>query len=101
MQWQSWSDFWHMGGNAAFVWGSYGAWLALAAWELWQLRQQRRTTLRQLRRWRKATQGQAWAPAEDNKRHAALPDAAAAAACATDAHSRHDNGRPCAPRSPA
>lgn len=59
MQWQSWADFWHMGGNAAFVWGSYGVWIALAAWELWQLRQQRSSTLRQLRRWHRATQGQA------------------------------------------
>jgi len=25
MIWDSWSDFWAMGGRAFFVWGSYGA----------------------------------------------------------------------------
>jgi heme exporter protein D len=24
MIWNSWSDFWHMGGYGLYVWGSYG-----------------------------------------------------------------------------
>ncbi|MCM2575577.1 heme exporter protein CcmD, partial [Achromobacter xylosoxidans] len=25
MHWESWAAFWHMGGRAGYVWGSYGA----------------------------------------------------------------------------
>lgn len=55
MQWQSWSEFWHMGGNAWFVWGSYGLMLALLVLELLQTRSAGRSTLRRLLRWHKAT----------------------------------------------
>lgn len=34
MQWDSWSTFWRMGGDAFFVWGSYGITVALIALEL-------------------------------------------------------------------
>ncbi|HUH59597.1 MAG TPA: heme exporter protein CcmD [Candidimonas sp.] len=34
MHWDSWSSFWRMGGDAFFVWGSYGAAVALIALEL-------------------------------------------------------------------
>jgi heme exporter protein D len=34
MQWDSWSSFWGMGGDAFFVWGSYGTAIALIALEL-------------------------------------------------------------------
>ena len=55
MQWQSWNAFWHMGGNAWFVWGSYGLALTLILFELLQLRNARRSTCQRLLRWRKAT----------------------------------------------
>lgn len=55
MQWQSWSEFWHMGGNAWFVWGSYGLLLVLLVFELLQLRHAGRSALRRLLRWHKAT----------------------------------------------
>ena len=29
MNWNSWSDFWHMGGYGLYVWGSYAITLAL------------------------------------------------------------------------
>ncbi len=37
MNWSSWSDFFHMGGNGAFVWGAFGVAAATMVIELWQL----------------------------------------------------------------
>ena len=38
MNWESWSAFWDMGGNAFYVWGSYGVTALLVIVELVQLR---------------------------------------------------------------
>ncbi|MFC3337034.1 heme exporter protein CcmD [Paracandidimonas soli] len=59
MQWQSWSDFWHMGGNAWFVWGSYGLTLALLLLELLQLRRAGRSARQRLLRWHRETSEEA------------------------------------------
>ena len=48
MNWASWSDFWAMGGRAFYVWGSYGATLALLVGELILLSRRRRTLLQRL-----------------------------------------------------
>lgn len=48
MVWQSWSDFFAMGGRGFFVWGSFGVSLLLIAGELWWLRAARRASLRRL-----------------------------------------------------
>ena len=55
MQWQSWAEFWDMGGKAFFVWGSYGFTFALIAIELVHIGWQRKNTLQRLLRWRRAT----------------------------------------------
>jgi heme exporter protein D len=49
MRWESWSDFWAMGGYAVYVWGSVGVTAALMAIEVWQARQARRAALQQVR----------------------------------------------------
>jgi heme exporter protein D len=49
MRWESWSDFWAMGGYAVYVWGSVGVTAALMAIEVWQARQARRQALQQVR----------------------------------------------------
>lgn len=54
MMWQSWSDFWAMGGSGAFVWGSYGITLIAIVVELLQLFYRRRDCVRRLVRWRRA-----------------------------------------------
>ena len=43
------SNFWDMGGYALYVWGSYGAALAVLAWNLIAPRLARRAVLRKLR----------------------------------------------------
>ena len=53
MQWQSWSDFWHMGGNA------YGLTLALLLLELLQLRRAGRSARQRLLRWHRETSEEA------------------------------------------
>ena len=50
MQWESWSAFWHMGGRAGYVWGSYAVCFALIALEVAQLVRARRTLWQKLRR---------------------------------------------------
>jgi heme exporter protein D len=54
MQWESWSEFWNMGGAAMFVWGSYGVTFALVALEFFLVRRRRLDTVRRLLRWRRA-----------------------------------------------
>ena len=49
MRWESWSQFWHMGGYAVYVWGSVGVCVALLALEVLWARRQRGQTLAWLR----------------------------------------------------
>jgi len=48
MTWNSWSDFWSMGGYALYVWGSYGVTAAVLALETIAVLRRKRTTLRRL-----------------------------------------------------
>ncbi len=54
MQWESWAAFWHMGGAAPFVWGSYGVTAALIVAELVLVVRRRKDTVTRLLRWRRA-----------------------------------------------
>ena len=49
MRWQSWAEFWHMGGYAFYVWGSVGVCMALLALEVWWAGRERAHTLQALR----------------------------------------------------
>jgi heme exporter protein D len=48
MQWLSVADFFHMGGYAFYVWGSFGLTAAIMAAEIWQVRAKRQEILRNL-----------------------------------------------------
>ena len=48
MRWESWAEFWAMGGYAVYVWGSVGVTVLLMALEVWQARIARRDALRQV-----------------------------------------------------
>ena len=48
MIWQSWSDFWAMGGYALYVWGSYAVTLGLIATEVVMLTLRKRNILNHL-----------------------------------------------------
>ena len=48
MIWQSWSDFWAMGGYGLYVWGSYAVTLGLIATEVVMLALRKRTILNHL-----------------------------------------------------
>ncbi len=48
MQWLSVEDFFHMGGYAFYVWGSFGATALVVVAEIWQVRVKRREILRNL-----------------------------------------------------
>ena len=48
MRWQSWAEFWHMGGYGFYVWGSVGVCALLMLIEVWQARAARRQVLAQL-----------------------------------------------------
>lgn len=61
MRWESWSQFWAMGGYAVYVWGSLGVTALLLAVEVWQARWAHRDVLNQL----KAEQALAQLPNED------------------------------------
>lgn len=37
MHWQSWQDFWAMGGYALYVWASFGVSALMIVLECWQL----------------------------------------------------------------
>ena len=45
MNWGSASEFFSMGGNGAFVWGSYGVFALVVALEPWLARRRRRAAL--------------------------------------------------------
>ena len=61
MTWNSWADFWAMGGYAVYVWGSMGVTFGVLALEVLQARLARRHVLAQLR----AERALAELPAED------------------------------------
>ena len=61
MRWESWSQFWAMGGYAVYVWGSVGVTALLMAVEVLQARWAHRAMLKQL----KTEQAVAQLPAED------------------------------------
>jgi heme exporter protein D len=48
MSWNSWGDFWAMGGYSLYVWGSYAATFGLLAIEVTMLCLRRRSILGQL-----------------------------------------------------
>ena len=56
MSWNSWEEFWDMGGYAFFVWGSYSVVFAGVALELWLAVRQRSAILGLLRRNREHAQ---------------------------------------------
>ena len=45
MRWDSWSQFWEMGGYGLYVWGSMGVTALSILLEIWQARQARRNAL--------------------------------------------------------
>ena len=49
MRWESWAEFWAMGGYAVYVWGSVGVTALLLALEVWQARWAHRAVLAQLK----------------------------------------------------
>ena len=49
MKWQSWAEFWAMGGYAVYVWGSMGVTALLLALEVLQARWAHRQTIAQLK----------------------------------------------------
>jgi heme exporter protein D len=61
MRWESWSQFWAMGGYAVYVWGSLGVTALLMALEVWQARWAHRAVLNQF----KAEQAVAQLPVEE------------------------------------
>jgi len=56
MSWNSWEEFWDMGGYAFFVWGSYSVVFAGVALELWLAMRRRSAVLGLLRRSREDAQ---------------------------------------------
>ena len=49
MRWESWADFWAMGGYGLYVWGSMGATFLLMALEVFLARQARLQAEREVR----------------------------------------------------
>jgi heme exporter protein D len=49
MQWNSFQDFWHMGGYALYVWGSFGLTAAVVVVEVALVRARRQQVLQELR----------------------------------------------------
>jgi heme exporter protein D len=49
MRWDSWADFWSMGGYGLYVWGSMGITFLLMALEVFQARQARLRAEREVR----------------------------------------------------
>ena len=48
MQWNSWGEFFAMGGYAFYVWGSFGLTAVLLVWEVLALKQRRINALREV-----------------------------------------------------
>lgn len=49
MQWNSFQEFWHMGGHGFFVWGSFGSALVIVVAEVLAVRRRRTRTEEELR----------------------------------------------------
>ncbi len=49
MIWNSWAEFWHMGGRGLYVWGSFGVAALAIVLELWLLKVRRRAALQAVR----------------------------------------------------
>ena len=49
MNWASAADFWAMGGYGFYVWGSYGAVMAVIAIELWLLKARRSSAVAEVK----------------------------------------------------
>ena len=62
MIWNSWSDFWAMGGYGLYVWGSFGVTAGLMAYEMYWVKQARAQALRQVAQELRAaeTHGKDW-----------------------------------------
>lgn len=62
MIWNSWSDFWAMGGYGVYVWGSFGVTAALIGLEVLWVKQARDNALMQVTQTLAAseTQGKDW-----------------------------------------
>jgi heme exporter protein D len=48
MIWNSWQDFWAMGGYGLYVWGSFGVTAVLMAYEMYWVKQARNKALQQV-----------------------------------------------------
>ena len=48
MYFQSFMEAFHMDGHGAYVWGCYGLFLLMIAWNFWRIRKQRQRQLRRL-----------------------------------------------------
>lgn len=62
MIWNSWSDFWAMGGYGLYVWGSFGVSAGLMAYEMYWVKQARNKALHQVAQELRAaeTHGKDW-----------------------------------------
>lgn len=49
MQWNSVSEFFHMGGYGFYVWGSFGVTALVLAGEIWLIRRQRQQAVAMLK----------------------------------------------------
>jgi len=50
MNWNGWAEFFHMGGYAFYIWGSYAVTAVLIAGEILLLRSRRQNALKLVRR---------------------------------------------------
>lgn len=62
MIWNSWNDFWAMGGYGLYVWGSFGVTAGLMGYEMYWVKQARAQALRQVAQELRAaeTHGKDW-----------------------------------------
>jgi heme exporter protein D len=62
MIWNSWQDFWAMGGYGLYVWGSFGVSAGLMAYEMYWVKQARKKALQQVAQELRAaeTHGKDW-----------------------------------------
>lgn len=62
MIWNSWQDFWAMGGYGLYVWGSFGVTAILMAYEMYWVKQARNKALQQVAQELRAaeTHGKDW-----------------------------------------
>jgi heme exporter protein D len=62
MIWNSWQDFWAMGGYGLYVWGSFGVSAGLMVYEMYWVKQARNKALQQVAQELRAaeTHGKDW-----------------------------------------